>query len=87
MRGESDGVTSLTMGDLEKSDQSHLQKNTVSTGDNAIVTAEHLQYLSGRESNNLVSFTLGELEKSGQDHLLKNMVPKRDSAVNIADHW
>ena len=42
MGRESDGVISLTLGDLERSDQGHLLKNTVSVGDSAILTEEHL---------------------------------------------
>ena len=38
---ESDGVVSLTFGDLGRSDQGHLQKNTVSVRDSAILTEEH----------------------------------------------
>ena len=38
----SDGIISLTFGDLEKSDQDHLLKNRVSVRDSAIVTIEHL---------------------------------------------
>ena len=34
MGRESDGVIKLTSGDLEKSDQGHLLKNTVSVRDN-----------------------------------------------------
>ena len=34
----SDGVVNLTFGDLERSDQGHLLKNTVSVRDRAIVT-------------------------------------------------
>ena len=34
----SDGVISLTFGDLERSDQGHLMKNTVSVRDSTIVT-------------------------------------------------
>ena len=37
MGRESDGVISLTSGNLERSDQSHLLKNTVSVRDSAIV--------------------------------------------------
>ena len=37
----SDGVVSLTFGDLERSDQGHLLKNKVSVRDSAIVTIEH----------------------------------------------
>ena len=33
-----DGVISLTFGDLERSDQGHLLKNTISVQDSAIVT-------------------------------------------------
>ena len=39
MGRETDGVTSLTSGDLERSDQCHLLKNTVLVRDSAI---EHL---------------------------------------------
>ena len=38
----SDGIISLTVGDLERSDQGHLLKNRVSVRDSAIVTGEHL---------------------------------------------
>ena len=38
----SDGMISLTFGDLERSDQGHLLKNRVSVRDSAIVTEEHL---------------------------------------------
>ena len=37
----SDGIISLTFGDLERSDQGHLLKNRVSVRDIAIVTVEH----------------------------------------------
>ena len=37
----SDDVVSLTFGDLERSDQGHLLKNTVSVRDSAILTEEH----------------------------------------------
>ena len=39
---ESDGIISLTFGDLERSDQGQLLKNRVSVRDSAIVTIEHL---------------------------------------------
>ena len=42
MGRESDGVISLTSGNLERSDQGHLLKNTVSALDSAIVTMKHL---------------------------------------------
>ena len=35
-----DGMISLTFGDLERSDQGHLLKNTVSAQDSALVTIE-----------------------------------------------
>ena len=35
---ESDGIISLTFGDLERPDQGHLMKNWVSVRDSAIVT-------------------------------------------------
>ena len=38
----SDGVVRLTLGDPEKSDQSHLLENTVSVRDSAILFGEHL---------------------------------------------
>ena len=38
MGRESDGINSLTFGDLEKSDQGHLLKNRVSERDSTIVT-------------------------------------------------
>ena len=38
----SNGVISLTLGDLERSDQGHLLKITVSVRDSAILTEEHL---------------------------------------------
>ena len=38
----SDGIISLTFGDLERSDQGHSVKNRVSVQDSAIVTEEHL---------------------------------------------
>ena len=38
MSRESDGVISLTFGDLVRSDQGHLLKNTASVRDSAIVT-------------------------------------------------
>ena len=37
----SDGIISLTLGDLGRSDQGHLLKNRVSVRDSAIVTIEH----------------------------------------------
>ena len=37
-----DGVISLTFGDLERSDQGHLLKNTISVRDSAIDMIEHL---------------------------------------------
>ena len=37
----SDGVVNLTFGDLERSDQGHLLKNTISVRDSAIDTIEH----------------------------------------------
>ena len=36
-----DGVVNLTLGDLERSDQVHLPKNTICVWDNAIDTTEH----------------------------------------------
>ena len=39
---ESNGIISLTSGDLDRSDQGHLLKITVSVRDSAIVTIEHL---------------------------------------------
>ena len=42
MGRESDGIISLTSGDLERSDQCHLLKNTAPVRDSAIVTIEHL---------------------------------------------
>ena len=42
MSRESDGVIILTFGDLERSDQGQLLKNTVSVRDCAIVTMEHV---------------------------------------------
>ena len=41
MGRESDGIISLTFGDLEMSDQGHLSKITVSVRDSTIVTSEH----------------------------------------------
>ena len=38
----SDGVISLTFGDLERSYRGHLLKKTVSVRDSAIVTMEHV---------------------------------------------
>ena len=37
----SDGVVNLTLGDLERSDQIHLLKNTICVWDNAIETTAH----------------------------------------------
>ena len=42
MGRESDGIINLITGDLERSDQFHLLKNTVPVRDSAIVTIEHL---------------------------------------------
>ena len=42
MGRESDGIISLTSGDLERSDQCHLLKITVPVRDSARVTIEHL---------------------------------------------
>ena len=41
MGRESDGIISLTFGDLGNSDQSHLLKNRVSVRDSAIVFEKH----------------------------------------------
>ena len=41
MGRESDGIISLTSGDLERSDQGHLLKNRISVRDSALVTIEH----------------------------------------------
>ena len=38
----SDGVISLTFGDLERSDEGQLLKKTFSEGDSAIVTMDHV---------------------------------------------
>ena len=40
---KSDGIISLTFGDLVRADQGHLLKNMVSVRDSAIVTIEHVQ--------------------------------------------
>ena len=40
MGRESDGIISLTFGDLERPDQGHLLKNRVSVRDSDIVTIE-----------------------------------------------
>ena len=42
MGRESDGIISLTSGDLDRSDQGHLLEITVSVRDSAIVIIEHL---------------------------------------------
>ena len=39
---KSNGIISLTFGDLERSDQGHLLKNRLSVRDSAIVTEEHI---------------------------------------------
>ena len=39
---ESDGIISLTYGDLERPDQGHLMKNRVSVRYNALVTIKHV---------------------------------------------
>ena len=69
----SDGVISLTFGDLERSDQGHLLKNTISVRDSAIVTKNTYRNFIGRGSDGVVSLTFGDLERSDQGHLLKNM--------------
>ena len=38
----SDGIISLTFGDLERSDEGQLLKKTVSVRDSAMVTMEHV---------------------------------------------
>ena len=67
----SNGMISLTFGDLERPDQGHLLKNSVSVRDSAIVTIEHAQEMICCKSNGIISLTFGDLEKSDQGHLLK----------------
>ena len=50
MGRKSDGVISLTSGDLERSDQGHLLKITIYVRDCAIVTIEHLLLFIDRKS-------------------------------------
>ena len=83
---ESNGIISLTLGDLERPNQGHLLKNRVSVRDSAIVTIEHLLELICRESNGMISLTLGDLERPNQGHLLKNRVSVRDSARVTIEH-
>ena len=74
MGRESDGVIILTFGDLERSDQGQLLKNTLSVRDSAIVTTEHVWELIVRGSDGVISLTFGELERSDQGQQLKNTI-------------
>ena len=76
----------MTFGDLERSDQGHLLKNTISLRDRVIVTIERLYELIGRGSDGVVSLTFGALERSDQGHLLKNKVSVLDSAIVTIEH-
>ena len=82
----SDGVISLTYGDLERSDQGQLLKKTVSKRDSAIVTMEHVWELMVRGSDGVISLTFGDLERSNQGQLLKKTVSVRDSAIVTMEH-
>ena len=86
MGRESEGIISLTFGDLERSDQDHLLKNKVSVRDSAIVTKEHWYQVMDRKSDGIICSTFAGLEKSDQGHLLKNRVPVRDSAIVTIEH-
>ena len=83
---ESDGIISLTFGDLERPDQGHLQKNRVSVRDSAIVTMKHVKEMIWREYDGRISLTFGDLERPYQGHLLKNRVSVRDSAIVTMKH-
>ena len=74
---ESDGIISLTFGELEKPDQGRLLKNRVSVRDSAIVTIKHIQKMICRESNGIISLTFGDLERPDQDHLPKKGIRAR----------
>ena len=39
---KSNGIISLTLGDLERSDEGHLLKNMLSVRDSAVDTEEHI---------------------------------------------
>ena len=67
----SDGVISLTFGDLERSDRGHLLKTPVSVRDSAINTMERVWELMVRGSDGVFSLTFGDLERSDQGQLLK----------------
>ena len=83
---QSNGITSLTFGDLERPDQGHLLKNMVSVRDRAIVTMKHIYEMIWRESDGIISLTFGNLERPDQSHLLKNRVSVRDSAIVTIKH-
>ena len=68
---EADGIISLTIVDLERSDQGHLLKSRVSVRDSAIVTIKPKLEIMGRGSDGIISLTFGDLERSDRGHLLK----------------
>ena len=83
---ESDGIISLTFGDLERPDQGHLLKNRVSVQDSAIVIIKHVKEMVWRESDGKISLTFGDLGRQDQGHLLKNRFSVRDSAIVTVEH-
>ena len=86
MGRESDGIISLTFGDLERPDQGDLLKNRVSVRNSAIVTIEHVLEMIFRESNGIFSLTFGDLERPDQGHLRKNRVSVGDIAIVTIKH-
>ena len=56
---KSNGIISLTFGDLERPDQGHLLKNRVFVLDSAIITTEHVYEMICHESNGIISLTFG----------------------------
>ena len=83
---ESDGITSLTFGDLERPDQGHLLKNRFSVRDSAIVTIKHVKEMIWRHSDGIISLTFGDLGRPDQDHLLEKRFSVRDSAIVTIKH-
>ena len=83
---ESNGIISLTFGDLERPDQGNLLKNRVSVRYIAIVTMKHVLEIIWRESDGKISMTFGDLGRPDQGHLLKNRVTMRDSAIVTVEH-
>ena len=71
MGRESNGLISLTFGNLERSDQGHLLENRVFVRDSAIVTIKLVQEFICRDSDGITSLTFGYLERPDQGHLLK----------------